>query len=93
MTHLRGHAIRRRGGQFVYIDTGELTTETWRFRPCGHCGRHTTGDGYDPCTGMLSGVVNACCGHGHADEAYIQFANGSRIDGAEALAKFDEMSK
>jgi hypothetical protein len=30
-----------------------------------------TENGHDPCIGELSGVMNACCGHGETDMAYI----------------------
>jgi hypothetical protein len=35
--------------------------------------------------GVLDGVVNACCGHGHIDEAYVQFVGGRRLAGQDAL--------
>ena len=71
---------------FCFSDTGESTVNTWDHRPCGHCGRHNTDDGHDGCLGTLPGpVINACCGHGNPLDAYIQYADGSRIGGADAI--------
>ncbi len=85
MYRLRGHPIRHNGHQLVYEDTGETTAETWRDRPCGHCGEWPTKDGHDPCIGTIVGVANACCGHGDPESAYVQFANGDRREGVAAL--------
>ncbi|MCS4503869.1 hypothetical protein NYO91_07235 [Arhodomonas aquaeolei] len=80
---LRGHPIYwdEAGQAWRFCDTGEPTHETWRQRPCALCGRHATAAGHDPCLGELPGVTNACCGHGHAGDAYIQFANGVTVRG------------
>ena len=40
---------------------------------CGHCGKKRTPEGHDGCIGILEGVMNACCGHGQDNMAYIQF--------------------
>ena len=84
MDSLRGHRIEWRCGQWVYCDTGEPTVETWADRPCGHCGRHNTPDGHDGCLGHIPGVVNACCGHGNVDEAYVSYAIGYCLRGEKA---------
>jgi hypothetical protein len=84
---LRGHPIEHNGKEWVFSDTKESTVETWQTRPCGHCGAHNTKEGHDGCLGTLPGVINACCGHGAIEEAYIQFESG-RIDrGLEAVKK------
>jgi len=31
---------------------------------CKHCGLNRTEQGHDGCIGELTGVMNACCGHG-----------------------------
>lgn len=67
---LRGHPIYFDGYQYRYVDTGAPTAGT--HRPCGHCGKGDTPEGHDACLGTLLGVANACCGHGRANEAYIQ---------------------
>lgn len=54
-------------------------------RRCLACGRSGPVDGADACIGMLAGVVSACCGHGDARQAYIVFADGQRVAGADAL--------
>lgn len=85
---LRGHPIEWRDGHWVYCDTGDPTVQTWRERPCGHCGRHNTPEGHDGCLGALPGVVNACCGHGEAGAAYVAFARGPCLRGRDALRFF-----
>ena len=76
MDKFRGHKIHKRGSIWVFSDINEPVTAT---RPCGHCGMASTPEGYDGCIGYLPGVQNACCGHGDARYAYIQFTNGKRV--------------
>lgn len=60
---------------------------------CGHCNIKRTPEGYDGCIGHLHNVMNACCGHGEENMAYIQFnhndykqdPNKIRLNGKEAL--------
>lgn len=61
---------------------------------CGHCGLDATPEGHDGCLGTLPGdVMNACCGHGNNDSAYIQFnhddyennPNKNRVSGQKAI--------
>ena len=41
---------------------------------CAHCSKQCTPEGHDACLGTLKGgVMNACCGHGDDEAAYIQF--------------------
>jgi hypothetical protein len=47
---------------------------------CPHCGKSTIED-YDPCLGILPGVVSACCGHGYREDSFIRFENGVTIRG------------
>lgn len=68
----RGHAIRIVAGHWRYSDTGSLVSEN-PTRACGHCRRPNRADGHDACIGHLRGAVNACCGHGDDDSAYVQF--------------------
>lgn len=42
-------------------------------RGCGHCGLHPTPEGHDGCLGTIPGAMNACCGHGNVELAYIQY--------------------
>lgn len=91
--HLRGHpiawdALRER---WIYCDTREPTVETWRGRPCGHCGQHATPEGHDACLGTLPGVTNACCGHGNDAEAYVQRPDGNVTRGAAAAHEMQRM--
>lgn len=82
---LRGHEIEISNGKWVYSDTKELTSETWRERACGECGEMQTKEDYDPCIGKLENVMNACCGHGVVDDAYIQYNDKTCIRGKEAI--------
>ena len=81
----RGHEIVWVGEQWRFADTMESTVDTWTHRPCGFCGQFATPDGHDGCLGTLSGgVVNACCGHGEPQLAYVQFDDGILISGQAA---------
>ena len=85
--HFRGYPIEFNGLEYIFSDTKQSTADTWKKRPCGHCGKHNTPEGHDACIANLPGVMNACCGHGHYEDAYIQFDSG-RIDrGLEAIKK------
>lgn len=91
--HLRGHPIEWDALRqiWIYCDTREPTIEAWRERACGHCGEHSTPEGHDACLGTLPGVTNACCGHGHASEAYVQHSDGSVVRGQTAMAEIQRM--
>lgn len=82
---LRGHDIVRVGGQWWYVDTGELVESAWKDRPCGHCGEKSTPDGHDECIRNLPNVRNACCGHGDPGDVYVQFDSGQHIQGQKAI--------
>ena len=92
---LRGHEIEWDEGQdaFVYFDTREPTIGTHKNRPCGHCGRHATPEGHDACLGTLPGIMNACCGHGQTQDAYVQFWDGRRMGGDVAVAYFETLTR
>jgi len=85
---LRGHKTEHNGAEFVYSDTKESTIKTHKSRPCGKCGQFPTKEGHDNCLGELEDVMNACCGHGQDNEAYIQFFDSSDIRGAENVNKW-----
>ncbi len=78
-------------GYYVYTGTNELVSENWKTKPCGRCGEGFTKEGHDPCIGTLPNVMNACCGHGYDREAYIQFEDGSRTAGVEAINKIKQL--
>lgn len=73
-SYLNGHAIIWHIDKWIYRDNLEPTIDN--NRPCGHCGKERTEEGHDGCIGTLKGIRNACCGHGHIDEAYVQFQDG-----------------
>lgn len=85
----RGHAIYLKDGKWVYSDTGGLVSDD-PVRVCGFCSMQQTFKGHDGCLGTLPDVMNACCGHGDDNTAYIQFSNGTRLAGKEALATVRE---
>lgn len=73
--YLRGHEVI-----LLYKDT--LTPTAGNPRPCGHCGMNDTKEGHDGCLGtLLGGVMNACCGHGQENQAYVQFWGGKILCG------------
>lgn len=90
---LRGHPIYLDGDIWRYADNKEPTVATWHTRPCGSCGEFPTKDGHDPCLGVLANVSNACCGHGCAAEAYVQFNDRSRLSGHAAMTFFSSAGK
>jgi len=92
MDKLRGHNIELKNGEWYYLDNGMPTISTWKSRCCGHCGKHNSKAGHDGCIGTLKNVMNACCGHGIEDEAYIQFAD-SIITGKNALIVIERIKK
>lgn len=70
----RGHVIaKNERGRWVYKEDGLLVSADID-RACGHCGKPNTPEGHDACLGALPGVINACCGHGSPNEAYVQYA-------------------
>ena len=88
--YFRGHAIEQTSaGNYIYTDNGDSVAETWTQRPCGYCHRHNTPEGYDGCIGEVKDAINACCGHGNSEEAYVQYPDGKRYGGEEALNIFD----
>lgn len=86
---LRGHEIYWDGEQFRYKDDDAPTVGNER--TCGHCGIPNTEDGHDGCLGYLPGVMNACCGHGQENEAYVQFPDHSVVRGEDATAVIQAM--
>lgn len=83
-SYFRGHPIVFVGGVWRYADTKEPTVGNER--QCGHCEKENTKEGHDGCLGILPNVMNACCGHGNVDEAYVQFDKNKRISGSAAVA-------
>lgn len=55
-------------------------------KKCGHCKLERTPEGHDGCIGELPGtVINACCGHGGAEDVYIQYSDKPRVADEEAV--------
>lgn len=91
ISQLRGHSIYWDRDLWRYTDNNAPTLDNER--DCGHCGKPRTPEGHDGCLGTLPGVANACCGHGIAKEAYVQFPDGADVRGDAALAEIDRMIK
>lgn len=75
----RGNPIFKENGTWFYRDGVKVEIDP--IRNCGHCGLDNRKDGCDRCLGRLSGVLNACCGHGNRDSSYIQFEGGVVVRG------------
>lgn len=58
---------------------------------CAHCGLRCGPSGDDPCIENLPGVMNACCGHGKPECAYIQYSPTSLIRGRAAFERLREL--
>ena len=58
----RGHEITYVNGQWIYSDNLKPLED---HRPCKHCGRKPTPEGYDACMGHIKGATSVCCGHGN----------------------------
>jgi len=82
--YFRGHKIHNEDGEWLFSDTRERVSTSWQRRPCGYCAATNTLEGYDGCIGRLVGVVNACCGHGQVELAYVQFSTGLLLRGVAA---------
>lgn len=87
--HLRGHPISYVDDRWVYSDTS--TPTVGNERDCGHCGEPNSKEGHDGCLGTLPGIMNACCGHGDLEEAYVQFSPGNCVRGLDAVAEIDRL--
>ncbi|KKN01166.1 hypothetical protein LCGC14_1130550 [marine sediment metagenome] len=86
----RGHKIELVNNRWLFSALGKPVEDNWRKIPCGICGEKLTEEGHDKCIGILPGVMNACCGHGQVDEAYVMFSDESILRGNNAL---DTISK
>ena len=79
--------------EWRYSDDNSLVKENHQNRPCGECGEYTTKEGHDACLGTLPNVLNACCGHGDESNAYIQFKNGSYLQGEKAIKEQENLRR
>ena len=63
-----------------------------QFGICAKCKKGPTKEGHDGCLGTLDGpVMNACCGHGNDDQAYIQYWGGRCIRGIDACSEIERL--
>lgn len=88
LNQLRGYPIYEKNGEWFYCDTGEQTAGNRR--RCGFCGRLDTTQGHDGCLGHIPNVRNACCGHGHTPDAYVQFTSRKPLGGVKAKKFFKD---
>lgn len=89
-SYYRGHRIEYLNDSWVYKDNNRLV-EAFPNRQCGYCEELNTKEGHDGCLGTLPGVMNACCGHGNTEEAYIQYPDGTSVQGEKAIKLFKEL--
>jgi hypothetical protein len=80
----RGRKIELRKKEWFYSGTDILVSNDI-FCRCGHCGLDSTKEDHDGCIGELKNVINACCGHGISNDAYVQLSSGVRLGGAKAI--------
>ena len=80
----RGHEIKFINEVWIYADNNKLVSGD-PDRACGHCDQLRTSEGHDACLGTLQGVMNACCGHGNPEDAYMQFSDRTCVYGEEAI--------
>ena len=78
---------------WYYKDSNIPVPENYKTRPCGNCGKNYTEEGHDGCLGTLIGLMNACCGHGNVEEAYVQFWDGEIVTGEDAKIIQDILKK
>lgn len=68
----RGHMIEHDvNGVWCYV-ADHVPVADDPCRPCGACGLRNSPEGHDGCLGTLPGALNACCGHGRNQDAYVQ---------------------
>lgn len=72
-SNVRGNKTYFQNGKYYYEDDNSEVSKNWTTKPCGYCGLEFTKEGHDGCLGELDTnlVMNACCGHGDANDAYI----------------------
>jgi hypothetical protein len=79
---IRGHPVYydSETKRWRYIDENGLDNDKQE-RPCKHCGKNPTKEGYDACLGFLPNIAHACCGHnGKIQSPYAMFNNGTSIE-------------
>lgn len=86
---LRGHPIFFKDNKWFYTDSNTLTID--KERPCSHCGLENSKEGHDRCLGRLHEIMNACCGHGCVEGAYLQYRNGKIITGVQAVKEIKKI--
>lgn len=91
LSKLRGNDIYYKDNQWYYLDDDKPTAETWKDKPCGQCNLPNRSDEHDACLGELPNVINACCGHGNVDEAYIVYEDETIERGDAAIERFEEL--
>lgn len=92
MSNHRGHAMSNTRNGWVYDDTRQPVRLNPN-RACGECGLPQTPEGHDGCLGTLPGVMNACCGHGRAEDAYVQMDSGQAVYGAKAIRLINRLKQ
>ncbi len=85
VSEYRGHKIELRNETWFYCDKN-ISVKSIKKTPCGYCGQPVTKEGHDGCLETLPGLMNACCGHGIKEQAYVQFLDGFCVQGKDACS-------
>jgi hypothetical protein len=86
-----GHQIRYDWEQEAWMYVSDGQPIEGNLRACTVCHQAPDEDGHDPCIRSLPDVVNACCGHGNQDRAYVVFTDDLRMRGQAAVAYFNSV--
>jgi len=86
----RGHNIYESNDIWYYLDTRQKVYDN-PHRICGRCMKSNIDNEHDSCIINLSNVLNACCGHGDINDAYVQFKDYKCIKGQEAIDYFERI--
>lgn len=86
-SHWRGNEMYFKNDTWFY-SSDNTPVPSDKDRACGHCGKSQTIEGHDGCLGTIEGVMNACCGHGVDNLAYIQLLDGNIISGKYDVNKW-----
>ncbi len=89
----RGRAIEYKNDEWVYSDDKEINMNRRAHDKCLRCLECPTEEGHDSCLGVLKGLMNACCGHGDDNAAYVQFWGGHCVRGSDAITIINILKK
>jgi len=92
-SRLSGYDIHIKDDTWVFSDTLEPTASSYKKRPCGECGLYRGDNDHDPCISDLPKVLNACCGHGDTEDAYVMMEDRECFYGEDAVKIINNLKK